>query len=68
MQRRTTEAYIALLNFLKTVMPQWAPHTIMADHELAQVHAWMHVFPLAHVTTCLFHFAVVSILIQHNIE
>ncbi|KAK3918299.1 50S ribosomal subunit assembly factor [Frankliniella fusca] len=59
MQCRTTEAYIELLQYLRAILPGWNPQTIMADHELAQVHAWMHVFPNANITTCLFHFEVV---------
>lgn len=60
MQKRTETAYLELMAYLKHLMPNWAPDTIMCDHEEAQVNAWMISFPNARVESCLWHYAVVS--------
>ncbi|KAK3911340.1 Nonribosomal peptide synthetase imqB [Frankliniella fusca] len=58
MQKRSEVAYVALLEFLKRLVPQWDPEEIHCDHERAQVNAWRTVFPLARVASCLWHYDV----------
>lgn len=59
MSRRTTEAYVALFEFIKLLMPGFNPSMIMCDFEEGEQSAWATCFPDAEVLGCLWHYCVV---------
>lgn len=61
MMRRTEEAYLEVLNHLKTLAPAWQPRRIHCDFERGMMNAFIIVFPGSRIVGCLWHFAVVSI-------
>lgn len=60
MSRRTEPAYMALFDFIKFIMPEFQPRTIMCDLEEAETNAFSRAFPEADVQGCLWHYDVVS--------
>jgi len=64
MLTRTQVAYEILFDFLMVLMPDFNPTAIKCDFEDGQVNAWRSRFPNAKVQGCLWHYAVVSYLLQ----
>lgn len=61
MMGRTEPAYLEVLNYLKTLAPNFEPRRIHCDFERAMMNAFRRVFPHSQVVGCVWHFAVVSI-------
>jgi len=60
MLTRTTEAYLTVLGYLKSLAPNMDPDTIHSDFERGQMNAWKAAFPRARMVGCIWHYAVVS--------
>ena len=60
MMRRTTESYVEVFRYVKTLAPNWDPRRVHCDFERAEMNAFIQVFPLCRVVGCLWHFGVVS--------
>ncbi|KAK3916556.1 N-methyltransferase gliN, partial [Frankliniella fusca] len=58
MMRRTQEAYLEVLNYLKTLAPTFAPRRIHCDFERGMMNAFIIAFPQSRIVGCLWHFAV----------
>lgn len=60
MMRRTQASYLALFNYIKSLVPNLNPRRVHCDFERAQMNAVRIVFPFPCVIVgCLWHYAVV---------
>lgn len=59
MTHRVTEAYAAMFQELKKLIPSLAPTHIMSDFEEAERNACRKAFPEAKILGCYFHYAQV---------
>jgi len=59
MRKRTTAAYRAALEKLKSLAPRFKPSQIMTDYERGEQKALEEAFPNAELHGCLFHYAKV---------
>lgn len=66
MNRKTEAAYLAVINKLKELIPNYAPEIILTDYERALYNSLEAAYPTATVHGCFFHFAQVifSVLIN----
>ncbi|KAK3911587.1 Pentatricopeptide repeat-containing protein [Frankliniella fusca] len=60
MMGRTEEAYLEVLEYLKTLVPNFAPDRIHCDFERAQMNAFRTVLPSSRIVGCLWHYGVAS--------
>lgn len=67
MERKTTAAYIALFEFIKSKWPHWSSPEIKTDFELAIIAALRCVLPLSSHRGCWFHFCQVISNIINNL-
>ncbi|KAK3922760.1 Tyrosine recombinase, partial [Frankliniella fusca] len=58
MSSRTIPAYRAVLQHLKTLVPNMSPRIVHCDFELAEIAAWRLEFPNIRISGCLWHFSV----------
>ncbi|XP_034231381.1 uncharacterized protein LOC117639635 [Thrips palmi] len=67
MLSRTTEAYLEVLEHLKTLAPNMDPDRIHSDFERAEMNAWKRAFPRARVVGCIWHYAVACSCFAHSL-
>jgi hypothetical protein len=69
MSNKTEAAYLALLDKLTELLPQFNPATAMGDYEIASRNALLEVFPEIEQRGCFFHFsqAVLTNIKKHGL-
>ncbi|XP_034231375.1 uncharacterized protein LOC117639631 [Thrips palmi] len=67
MLTRTTQAYIAVIEQIRTLAPNMNPVRIHCDFERAEMNAWRAMFPRSRVVGCLWHYAVACSCFAHSL-